>query len=61
MILEKLEAISCEQLGLVSTCLRLKNRKICFQNQKDDRENENGRRQTTFGFDNKMNFSDKFC
>ena len=43
MILENV-ASSCEQFGPVSTCLRPKNIKFCFQNLGNCREVKNGRR-----------------
>ena len=55
------EASSCKEICLVSTCLRPKNINICFQNLGNDREDQNGVRQTSFGFDNEKKFSDKFC
>ena len=46
-------ANSCKQFGPVSTSLCPKYMKFCFQNFGNGREDENGRRQTTFGFNNR--------
>ena len=42
-----------KKIRSVSTFLRLKYIKLCFQNLENGREDENGRKSTTFGFDNK--------
>ena len=54
-------ASSCQQFGPVSTCLCLQYIKFCFQNLRNGREDENGRRYTTFGFDNGKKISKIFC
>ena len=54
-------ASSCEQFGPVSTCLCPQYKKFCFQNLDCGRKDENGRRYTTFGFDNETKFPDIFC
>ena len=59
MLLEK-EISSSEQLSSVSTCLRPKCIKFGSQNSRNDREEINGCEETTFGFDNEKEFSDRF-
>ena len=60
MILKKNNKL-CEELGLVYVCLPQKNIKFCDQNLRNDKEDENERGWTTFGFDNENEFSDIFC
>ena len=52
---------SCKQFSPVSTCLRSKYIKFCFENLGNSRKDENGRRYTNSGLDNKRKNFDRYC